>query len=737
MTERKKAQQKQQIDRTHIIDTNFIEAVSQQQFPPARSTATPETVGLDKAALLSLMDSQIKSRCLDLKARALRLEGKAFYTIGSCGHEGNAALALAFRLNDTALLHYRSAAFMLQRAKLLPDKDILHDMLLSFMASQDEPMSGGRHKVLGSKELFIPPQISTIASHLPKAVGLASSIERARLLKTDSELTGDSVVLCVFGDASANHSTAQGAFNTIRWMLHQCHPLPLVMVCEDNGLGISVPTPQSWIESQFAQRPEIEYIAADGLSVCDVYRASREAERIARVERRPVFLHIKCVRLLGHVGTDFEIQYREQSAIETDEANDPLLHTARILIENGFATPDEIIKHYQKIQRDIAKKAEAILKKYKPLSSKKAIEASIIPPKKYNTCPASPIIEQPNRPINLAQSINLALHEIMQQYANTLIFGEDVGVKGGMYQVTAGLQKIFGQARVFDTLLDEQTILGYAIGHAQNGFIPIPEIQYLAYLHNAEDQLRAEAATTSFFSQGQCANPMLVRIPSFASASGIGGHFHNENSIAFLRDIPGIIVACPSRGDDAVMMLRECIRLVYEDQRIVVFLELTSLYMTKDLYAEGDGLCLSEYPSQKQGIKYGELRVTGKSKQLVILTYGNAHHLSLQAAKQLKANHNIDIKVIDLRWLAPLNGKAILKAIKDCQQVLVVDPCRKTASISEELMTLIQENLTQPPIVKRITAEDCFVPIGKAAQYVLPSIKSIISKVVGMLRGRG
>ena len=140
-----------------------------------------------------------------------------------------------------------------------------------------------------------------------------------------------------------------------------------------------------------------------------------------------------------------------------------------------------------------------------------------------------------------------------------LVFGEDVARKGGVYGVTRGLAERFGAARVFDTLLDEQSILGLALGAGLAGLLPVPEIQYLAYLHNAADQIRGEAATLSFFSQAQYRNPLVLRLASLAYQEGFGGHFHNDNALASLRDIPGLIVACPARPDDAAAMLRTCL----------------------------------------------------------------------------------------------------------------------------------------------------------------------------------
>ena len=148
--------------------------------------------------------------------------GQGFYTIGSSGHEGMAAVAAALRPTDMAFLHYRDAAFQIARAWQVPGQDPARDMLLSFAASSEDPISGGRHKVLGSRALMIPPQTSTIASHLPKAVGAAFSIGLARRNPPEHRLLpDDAIVMASFGDASANHSTAQGAFNTAQWTAYQ------------------------------------------------------------------------------------------------------------------------------------------------------------------------------------------------------------------------------------------------------------------------------------------------------------------------------------------------------------------------------------------------------------------------------------------------------------------------------------------------------------------------------------
>src|SRR6266542_4581776 len=197
---------------------------------------------------LDLFGAQLASRHLDLAARWLRARGAGFYTIGSSGHEGNAGVAAALRLTDPALLHYRSGAFYLVRAcQASPPRDGVNDVLLGLVAAAAEPIAGGRHKVFGHRQLNVIPQTSTIASHLPRAVGLAFALPRAAKLGLATSWPEDALVVCSFGDASANHSTAAGAINTAAYCAYQGLPLPLLLVCEDNGLGISVRTPAGWI----------------------------------------------------------------------------------------------------------------------------------------------------------------------------------------------------------------------------------------------------------------------------------------------------------------------------------------------------------------------------------------------------------------------------------------------------------------------------------------------------------
>ncbi|WP_127346128.1 thiamine pyrophosphate-dependent enzyme [Pseudidiomarina mangrovi] len=722
------------LNQQHPALVELLQRIATEQLPPAVNAGGV----LSDADFFELFESQLSSRLLDLQSRLMQAAGQSFYTIGSAGHEGNAAVAKALRVTDPAFLHYRSGAFFLQRAKQLPGSTPIYDMLLSFAASSDDPIAGGRHKVLGSLALNIPPQTSTIASHLPKAMGTAFAIGLSKRLNHRGSWPVDAIAMCSFGDASANHSTAVGAMNAASWTAYQTIPMPLLMVCEDNGLGISTHTPSGWIQQQLSQRPALKYFQADGSNLAETYLVAREAADYVRHKRKPAILHLRTVRLYGHAGADAEVSYRSKQEIARDAEHDPLLHGAAALIQRGLFSAQELVGYITEQQQRIARVAAVAAQRPK-LETAAAVMASIAPA--YLPAPQAPAQPWPSdKPQHLAKMINLALQEAMTQHSQIVMCGEDIAKKGGVYGVTQQLFEKFGPNRVLNTLLDEQSILGLAIGMAQQGFLPIPEIQFLAYVHNAADQIRGEAATLSFFSNGQYRNPMVVRIAGLAYQRGFGGHFHNDNSFAAFRDIPGVILLCPSNGVEGVNLVRDAVRLAHEQQRVVILLEPIALYMTRDLHQEGDGGWLFSAEDAQGAGSYAPAAylpapyVCGRGEQLAIITYGNGYYLSRQAEKLL-AEQGYQVRVIDLRCLIPLQTEAVIAALGNCRQILIVDECRRRGSLSEELFTVLHEAKPGHYTIQRLTAEDSFIPLGKAAYITLPSRDQIVAKATDMLGG--
>ncbi|MBW8075647.1 MULTISPECIES: transketolase C-terminal domain-containing protein [Metallibacterium] len=738
-------------NRAEIVDQNFIEFVREWRGEAHRAPAadTPVLPGsaLDAQGFLELLESQLISRHLDLMARVLRVQNKVFYTIGSSGHEGNAMLARLTRHTDPAFLHYRSGAFMAERFRKLPGTDSskldpVMDSALSFAASKDDPASGGRHKVWGSKPLWVLPQTSTIASHLPKALGTAIAIEQARRIGHALPIPDDSIAICSFGDASANHATAQTAFNAAAWTAYQKLPAPVLFVCEDNGIGISVKTPADWISASFSGRRDLDYFYADGLDLAAGYADVARAVEHCRRTRRPTFLHLRTTRVMGHAGTDFEIEWRSVEELVAVEAGDPLLHSAAIALESGLYTPEQLLEQYESTRtRCFAAAAEADrrpklttlaevvapLAPYTPDAVQAEAERADFGERRAAAFGGADKLPEKLPPRHLALQINAALHDLLAKYPEALLFGEDVAQKGGVYTVTKGLHKAFKNARVFNTLLDETMILGLAQGYANMGMLPIPEIQYLAYFHNACDQIRGEAASLQFFSNGQYRNPMLLRVAGLGYQRGFGGHFHNDNSITALRDIPGLVVGCPSRGDDAALMLRTLMALAKVDGRVCVFLEPIALYMTKDLYAPGDGQWQFAYPAPGQAMPLGEGRVYGAGEDLLIITYGNGVPMSLRAARELEKRYGWKIRVLDLRWLVPLDEAFIAAQAKGARRILVVDEGRHSAGVGEGVITaLVEAGLGAIPLA-RVVGADTYTPLAGAAFLVLPGEHDIVA----------
>ncbi|GLQ89358.1 thiamine pyrophosphate-dependent enzyme [Dyella flagellata] len=734
-------------NRAEIVDQNFTEFVQLWQGEVRACPRDNEPVlpgsALDAHGFRQLLESQLISRHLDLMARVLRVQNKVFYTIGSSGHEGNAMVARLTRHTDPAFLHYRSGGFMAERFRKLPGMDPVMDSALSFAASQEDPASGGRHKVWGSKPLWVLPQTSTIASHLPKALGTAVAIEQARRIGHALPIPADSIAICSFGDASSNHATAQTAFNAAAWTAYQKLPAPVLFVCEDNGIGISVKTPSGWVANNFQHRRDLDYFFADGLDLASGYEQVQRAVDHCRGTRRPTFLHLKTTRIMGHAGTDFEIEWRSIEELVAVEASDPLLRSAAIALESGLYSKDELLALNDATRKRCFAAAEdadrrprlqtldevmAPLAPYTPDKVQAEAERADYQDKRVAVFGGEDKLPEKQPPRHLAIQINQALHELMAKYPESLLFGEDVAQKGGVYTVTKGLQKTFKGNRVFNTLLDETVILGLAQGYANMGMLPIPEIQYLAYFHNACDQIRGEAASLQFFSNNQYRNPLLMRVASLGYQRGFGGHFHNDNSIAALRDIPGLVVGCPSRGDDAATMLRTMMALAKVDGRVCACLEPIALYMTKDLYAAGDGQWQFAYPAPGEAMPLGEGRIyDADADDLVIFTFGNGVPMALRSARSIEQELGWKVRVVDLRWLAPLNDAFIAAQAKSAKRILVLDEGRKSAGVGEGIITAVVEAGFGSTPLERVVGADTYTPLAGAAFLVLPGDAEVVA----------
>ncbi|MFD6607361.1 transketolase C-terminal domain-containing protein [Micromonospora chalcea] len=608
------------------------------------------------------------------------------------------------------------------------------DVLRGIVASAEEPAAGGRQKLFGRADLAVVPTAASAGSHLPRAVGLGLALERlrrgARPADGEPEVAAwpaDAVVVCSFGDASVNHATVTAALNTAGWYDHTGLRIPVLFVCED-----SCRSADGWVATTLRSRPGIRYFAADGTDVAESYRVAAEAAAWVRRHRRPAVLHLGAVRLMG----------------QGDAARDPLLATARLLVTSGYAGGEELLSRYDERGWQLRRIAEEVLDEPK-LASAVDVVRELAPrrPVRVSRAVADAAARaagpgagaraeafggkppELTGPLTLAQSINAALADGMLDHPQMAVFGRDVAAGGGAHGVTEGLRDRFGAARVFDTPRDETSILGLGLGAGLAGMLPVPEIQYLAYLHSAEDQLRGEAATMRFFSRGAFRNPMVVRVAALAGEDGLGGHARNDNSVAVLRDVPGLVVAVPARPDDAAPMLRTCLAAARVDGSVCVFLEPAALYHARDLYSDGDGEWTAEYAEPgawaDRHVPIGRARVygIGSSEDLTIITFGSGVRMSLRAAATLAAE-GVGSRVVDLRWLAPLPVADIIREASATGRVLVVDETRRSGGVGEGVLSALVDT-GYVGAARRVAGLDSFVPLGPAARQVLVSEEAI------------
>jgi 2-oxoisovalerate dehydrogenase E1 component len=231
---------------------------------------------------------------------------------------------------------------------------------------------------------------------------------------------------------------------------------------------------------------------------------------------------------------------------------------------------------------------------------------------------------------------------------------------------------------------------------------------------------------------------MVVRVPGYAYQRGFGGHFHNDNALGVLRDIPGLIMASPARPDDAAAMLRTCLAAAETAGSVCVFLEPIALYHTRDLYEDGDGGWLAAYPPPGQWadahIPIGRARTYGVGGDLTIVAFGNGVRMSLRVARSLAITHGIGCRVVDLRWLAPQPAEDVLREAMATGRVLVTDETRRSGGVSEGVVTALVD-ADFGGLVARVTSEDSLVPLGPAASVVLlsePAIEAAAMRLLGI-----
>lgn len=311
--------------------------------------------------------------------------------------------------------------------------------------------------------------------------------------------------------------------------------------------------------------------------------------------------------------------------------------------------------------------------------------------------------------MNIIQALNQTLHEAFARDPKIVLFGEDVGAFGGVFRVTSGLQKTFGEERCFDTPLSEQGIVGFGIGMAQKGMKPICEIQFADYIFPAYDQIVNELAKMRYRTGNQYSAPMIIRAPY---GGGIhGGHYHSQSPEAQFLHTPGLVVVMVSSPYDAKGLLNAAIR----SNDPVIFFEPKRIYRALK----------QEVPSEYYEIPLGQASIERGGKDVTLIGWGAQHHQNMQAAQELASEKNLDLEVINLRTLNPLDITSILNSVKKTGRCVVAHEAPKTQGFGSEITSQIMENCfyhLQAPI-KRCCGLDTPFPNAWEKEYMTDAYK--------------
>jgi 2-oxoisovalerate dehydrogenase E1 component len=684
--------------------------------------------GLDARELVAAYRNILLSRRIDDKEIQLKRQNKIYFQINSVGHEAvtTAAGMVARPGYDWFDLYYRDRAFCLQIG-VTP-----YEMFLQAAGAKDDPASAGRQMPShwGSKRLNLISKSSCTGTQFLHAVGAAEAgmrMSRIPELAARGSFQADEVFFVSGGEGQ----TSEGEF----WeaISSACNlKVPVLFLIEDNGYAISVPvevnTPGGSISKLLRGFPNLFLAEVDGCDFLQSYDALRYATQYCRARMGPALVHAHVIRPYSHSLSDDEALYRPKHERDLDLGRDPVQTMARLLINEGILTEEELAKVRTDVDAEVNEAADRALAAEVP--APESAYDFVYSPDVDPTSPAfdtEPVVTPDAQPTTMVDLLNACLKDEMKRDPRVVVFGEDVADasrdevlaeckgKGGVFKVTAGLQRLYGKERVFNSPLAEANILGRAIGMAVRGLKPVVEIQFYDYIWPAYMQIHNELSNMRWRSGNAFSSPVVVRVAAGGYIGG-GAIYHSQSGAVLMTHIPGLRVVLPSNALDANGLLRTAIRC--DDP--VIFLEHKHLY--RQTHNKG------AYPGPDYMVPFGKASRVQEGSDATIVTYGATVYRSRQAARAFTEATGKTVEILDLRSLSPYDWEAIADSVTKTSRALVVyeDPvswgygAEIAARISSELFAYLDAP------VERVGATDTFVAYQpRVEDFILPQASHI------------
>jgi 2-oxoisovalerate dehydrogenase E1 component len=688
--------------------------------------------GLAPSALVAAYRNIYLSRRVDDKEIQLKRQNKIYFQINSAGHEAvtTAAGMVARPGYDWFDLYYRDRALCLQLG-VTP-----YEMFLQAVGAKDDPSSAGRQMPShwGSRRLNMLTKSSCTGTQFLHAVGAAEAGWRKSLIpelaekaSAGGDFHADEIVVVTGGEGQ----TSEGEF----WegLSSACNlKLPVLFLIEDNGYAISVPvevnTPGGSISKLLRGFPNLFLAEVDGCDFLESYDALRYAAEYCRARKGPAFVHAHVVRPYSHSLSDDEAAYRPKAERLKDAERDPVRLTSDLLVREGILSRADLDRLHEDVDREVNEAADKALAAEVPApeSAYDFVYSPDVDPTS-DAFSTEPVHAEGATPTTMVDLLNACMKDEMAHDPRIVMFGEDVADasreevlgevkgKGGVFKLTAGLQRLYGKTRVFNSPLAEANIVGRAIGMAMRGLKPVVEIQFYDYIWPAYMQIHNELSNIRWRSGNTWKSPVVIRV-AIGGYIGGGAIYHSQSGASLMTHIPGLRVVMPSNALDANGLLRTAIRC--DDP--VLFLEHKHLYRQ----THNKGI----YPGPDYMVPFGKARKVQEGADVTIVTYGATVYRSWQAAKAFTEETGKTVEILDLRSLSPYDWTAIAESVKKTSRALVVyeDPlswgygAEIAARIGGELFSWLDAP------VERVAATDTFVAYQPQVEdFILPQASHI------------